>query len=134
MDEAQIVPEVAEAPVAEVTTTPDVTQTPEAQVAEAPFFSEDELKALLDFKEEPEVTSPQLFDPEGDDKAETKTEADPTAILTESLDQMIEELEKTDAEVSNFKAKAEEAEQKVTEYQEQVNAIEELFSRVQSVI
>lgn len=129
MDEAQIVPEVAEAPVAEVTTTPDVTPQPEAQAAEAPFFSEDELKALLDFKE-PEVTSPQLFNPEGDDKAK----ADPTAILTESLDQMIEELEKTDAEVSNFKAKAEEAEQKITEYQEQVTAIEELFSKVQSVI
>ena len=137
MDIAQT-PEVAPE-VTPTTVEPEITPATEAQKEtpstepDTPFFTEDELNELLNPKkvEEKEVTSPQLFEWKTDESAK---QADPTAILTESLDQMIEELTTNEVKLTEWETKAKEAETKVQEYQEQVNAVEELFSKVQSVI
>jgi hypothetical protein len=120
-------PEVSPAIEAPIETEPTTDDTP--------FFTEAELTDLLNFKpEEPEITSPQMFTPE----VAGVEESNPTDILSESLDQMIEDLAVSEAkhteELSTVQSKAEEAEAKAKEYAEQINGIEELFSKVQSVI
>lgn len=129
-----VAPEVSVAIEAPIETEPTTDTTP---TTEENFFTEQELQDLLNFKvEEPEITSPQMFVPEVD--GGVAEASNPTDILAESLDQMIEELTNSETkhteELSTVQAKAEEAEAKATEYQEQINAIEELFSKVQSVI
>lgn len=129
---------MAEAQVSEEVVTPvepEITPAQEAPTVppstEEPIFTEEELNAILNPpKKEETPTEPVLFEEKKDNEEST----DNLSILSESLDQMIEELTTSDQEKAEKDKLIQEATAKAQEYEEQIKGIEELYDKVQSVI
>ena len=97
---------------------------------ETPFFSQEELDAILNPKDTTKETptEPVLFEEKKEDAP------DDTTVLLESLDQMVEELNKKDESEEATLAKLTEIEKAKAELEDEIKGVEELFDKVQSVI